>query len=228
MRADQTEVMSSYGSRRSSYYGGGHDQNRFSQASNYHPNRQSVRDNYDHGYGGGPVGGPQRVRYGNRMQSDPGWNRGAANNVYPQNGYQQSRDTVNTNGSNGSHSDGPYSNEPGSENSSIERGVPVRFPQQPQQDVGEQYGYSNYNRGPIMEEYGQGQAPQHSGYPPQQHQPQNGGPPPPPKHVTQPSAPIKLGSSGPPVAGADRPNLVSKNSTDDKRRSWFKKRFSKD
>lgn len=227
MRADQTDV-SGFASRRSSYYGGGGmDQNRFSQAGGYHPNRQSVRDSYDHGYGaGGPVGAPpQRMRYGNRMQSDPGWNRGAPNNVYPQNNYHQSRDTVNTNGSNGSHSDGPYSNEPSSENSSIERGVPVR---PIQNDMGDQYGYNGSYRGPIMEEYGQGQGPAQQGpYYPQQH---SAVPPPPPKHVTPP-APIKLNNSGQAPPDAGRPNLLSKNSTsggDDKRRSWFKRRFSKD
>ncbi|KAF2855508.1 hypothetical protein T440DRAFT_156367 [Plenodomus tracheiphilus IPT5] len=230
VRGDQSEVMSGYGSRRSSYYGGGggHDQNRYSQASNYPHNRQSGRDSYDAYGGGGPVGGAQRMRYGGRMQSDPGWNRGAANNVYPSNGYQPSRDTVNTNGSNGSHSDGLYSNEPGSENSSIERGVPVRSPQH---DNGDQYGYSGNNRGPIMEEYGQ-QGPsqqQQGGYFPSPQQQNNNVPPPPPKHST-PSAPIKLGSSGPSATGAgaeaERPPLVSKD-TDDKRKSWFKKRFSK-
>ncbi|KAH7399375.1 hypothetical protein BKA66DRAFT_162449 [Pyrenochaeta sp. MPI-SDFR-AT-0127] len=222
MRADQTDVMSGYGSRRSSYYGG-HDQSRYSRAS-YYGHGQNTRDSYDNGYGmGGPVGGPQqRMRYGSRMQSDPAWNRQNGNNVYPVNGYQQSRDTVNTNGSNGSHSDGPYSNEHSSENSSIERGVPVK---PPQPDLGEQYGFNGFGRGPILEEYTQD--PPNGGYFPQQ--PQNGamnGPPPPPKHATQP-APIKLNSSGPPASNTGRPNLLSKNS-DDKRRSWFKRRFSKD
>ncbi|CBX95529.1 hypothetical protein IAQ61_004361 [Plenodomus lingam] len=221
-RGDQSEVMSAYGSRRNSYYGG-HEQNRYSQANNSPYNRQSGRDSYDAYGAGGPVGGYQRMRYGNRMQSDPGWNRGGANNVYPQNGYQQSRDTVNTNGSNGSHSDGPHSNEPSSDNSSIERGVPVR---PPQHDMGDPFGYSSFNRGPIREEYGQqGPSQQQGPYFPSQQQNQ-GVPPPPPKHAT-PSAPIKLGNSGPPDAGAHRPPLASKKS-DDKRKSWFKKRFSKD
>ncbi|KAI8940155.1 hypothetical protein NX059_003866 [Plenodomus lindquistii] len=225
VRGDQSEIMSSYGSRRSSYYGGGaHDQNRFSQHSNYPHNRQSGRDSYDAYGGGGPVGGPPRMRYGNRMQSDPGFNRGGANNVYPQNGYQQSRDTVNTNGSNGSHSDGLHSNEPGSENSSIERGFPVRSPHN---DMGDQYGYSGFNRGPIMEEYGhQGPSQQGGYFPPPAPQQQYNVQPPAPKQAT-PAAPIKLGSSGPPAAGAERPPIVSKN-TDDKRKSWFKRRFSKD
>jgi len=232
MRADQTEVMSGYNSRRSSYYGGGnYDQSRFSQVSGYYGNRQSVRDSsYDNGHGmGGPVGGPsQRMRYGNRMQSDPGWsNRQNGSNVYPMNGYQQSRDTINTNGSNGSHSDGPHSNEPGSENSSIERGAgPVR----PPQDMS--YGYNGYNNGPIREEYGQGQGPSNGGYFSQQQQ--NAVPPPPPKHITPltPPAPIKLGGGpGAPSFDAGRPAMLSKNSSnggDDKRRSWFKRRFSKD
>lgn len=233
MRADQTDVMSGYNSRRSSYYGGGgHDQNRFSQVSGYYGNRQPVRESsYDGHNMGGPVGGPQRVRYGNRMQSDPSWSNNANNsrqngsNVYPVNGYQQSRDTINTNGSNGSHSDGPYSNEPSSDNSSIERGAgPVR----PPQDMN--YGYngynSGYNNGPIREEYGQ--PPSNSYFPPQQ----NGVPPPPPKHATPP-APIKLGGGvNGPSANTGRPAVLSKNSSnsggDDKRKSWFKRRFSKD
>ena len=223
MRADQSEVMSGYTSRRSSYYGGGPDHNRYSQHGNYSHNRQSGRDTYDSYGGGGPVGGPQRARYNSRMQSDLGYNRGTPNHVYPQNGHQQSRDTVNTNGSNGSHSDGLHSNEPGSENSSIERGIPVR---PPQHDMGDQYGYSGFHRGPIMEEHGREQGlPQQGGHlpPPQQ---SNGVPPPPPKHAT-PSAPIKLGNSGPPVAGANRPPVAVKKA-EEKRKSWFKRRFSKE
>ena len=241
MRGDQTEVMSGYNSRRSSYYGGGghgdQNQNRFSSVSGYYPNRQSVRDSYD-GYGqGGPVGGPpQRMRDGNRMQSDPVWqNRQSTHGVYPVNGHQQSRDTVNTNGSNGSHSDGPYSNDPSSENSSIERAGPVK---PPQQDMGDQYGFNGFGRGPIMEEYSH-QGPPNGGHfngppPPPAHNgmpSQNGMPPPPPKHVNQP-APIKLNSSGAPPSEMTRPNTLSKQNSNtgngDKRKSWFKKRFSKD
>jgi len=233
MRADQTDVMS-YASRRSSYYGGGgggggyNDQNRFSSVSGYFPQRQTQRDSYVDGYGnGGPVGAqPQRMRYGNRMQSDPGWNnrQSAHGGVYPMNGYQQSRDTVNTNGSNGSHSDGPYSNDhSNSENSSIERGMPV---QPPQQDMGAQYGFNGFGRGPIMEEYAQGSG-NYSQGPPQP--PAHAMPPPPPRHSTQ-AAPIKLGGGGPPATENTRPAMLSKKSSDagEKRKSWFKRRFSKD
>ncbi|RII07584.1 hypothetical protein CUC08_Gglean008554 [Alternaria sp. MG1] len=175
MRADQTDVMSGYGSRRSSYYGGGgggyNDQNRFSTASGYFPQRQTQ---------------------------------------------------LNTNGSNGSHSDGPYSNDPSnSENSSIERGIPV---QPPQQDMGSQYGFNGFGRGPIMEEYAQGPPPPAHGMPSQ-----NGMAPPPPKHAAQ-AAPIKLGGGGPPATENTRPAMLSKKSSDagDKRKSWFKRRFSKE
>ncbi len=213
--------MSGYGSRRSSYYGGAHDQSRYSRAASYYGHGQNTRESYDNAYGmGGPVGGPpQRMRYGNRMQSDPGWHRSQGNNVYPVNGYQQSRDTVNTNGSNGSHSDGPYSNDP-SDNSSIERAGPVK---PPQPDLGEQYGFTGFGRGPVLEEYPQGPP---GGYRSSQQKGPNGPPPPPPKHAS-PQGPIRLSSNGPPPANAGRPNVLSKNS-DEKRKSWFKRRFSKD
>lgn len=224
VRADQSEVMSGYTSRRSSYYGGGPDHNRYSQSGSYLHSRQNGRDSYDSYAGGGPVGGPQRARYSSRMQGEFGYNRGPANHVYPQNGYQQSRDTVNTNGSNGSHSDGLHSNEPGSENSSIERGIPVR---PPQHDMGDQYGYNSFHRGPILEENAreQGLPQQEAHFPPSQQN--HGAPPPPPKHAT-PSAPIKLGNSGPPpVAGANQPP-VSLSKPEEKRKSWFKRRFTRE
>jgi hypothetical protein len=233
MRADQTDIMSGYNSRRSSYYGGGPpDANRYSRASYYGHHPQAGRDSYDNGSGmGGPVGGgPPRMRYGSRMQSDPGWNNRQApqngNGVYPIHGLQQSRDTVNTNGSNGSHSDGPYSNDRSSDNSSFERAVPVGRPQPPpQQDMGEQYGFNVSGKGPQMDPYGQGPSNSNGYFPPTQ---MNNGPPPPPKHVTPP-APIKLNNTGgSPPAEAGRPNTLSKNQGDDKRRSWFKRRFSKD
>lgn len=228
MRADQTDVVSGYNSRRSSYYGGGleqQQQNRYSQPSGYYGNRYNGRDSYDNGHDmGGPVGGSHRMRYNNRMQSDQGWNsrQNSNSNIYGPSGYQQSRDTVHTNGSNGSHSDGPYSNDPNSENSSIERGVPVQPPQPPPHG---DYGYSGYNNGydngaPIMADQGR--------------QSQVSSPSPQNTYMKQPpvarkAAPIKLGGdsdAAPPVTET-RLNMVSKNN-EDKRRSWFKRRFSKD
>ncbi|KAF3040144.1 hypothetical protein E8E12_009057 [Didymella heteroderae] len=239
MRSDQTDVVSNYGgaSRRSSYYGGGGpDAQRYSSHSYYGSQNyggRAPRDSYDNGYGqGGPVGGPPRVRYGNRMQSDPGWgSQGGSRmsqgqNVYgqpPPNGHQQSRDTVHTNGSNGSNSDGAYGTDP-SDNSSFERSMPVR---PPHADMGEQYGANGYG-GPIREEQQQ----QHGGYfPGQQHQ---YGAPPPPPHAAKPvqpkAAPIPLGAGEAGAAPAGRPGVLRKESSggEDKRRSWFKRRFSKD
>ncbi|KAF2831329.1 hypothetical protein CC86DRAFT_443063 [Ophiobolus disseminans] len=229
MRADQTDVMSGYNSRRSSYYGGGgHDQNRYSRAS-YYGHHQGGRDSYENGGAmGGPVGGPPRTRYGNRMQSDPGWNtRQNGHGVYPVNGMHQSRDTVNTNGSNGSHSDGPYSNDP-SDNSSFERAVPVQRPQQPPQpDMGEQYGFQGFGKGPQMDPYAQGPLNGNAYYPPPQQNGMQSGPPPPPKHATSPT-PIKLNTSAGSQPADPGRKVLSKTSNDDKRKSWFKRRFSKD
>jgi hypothetical protein len=234
MRNDaSTEV--GYASRRSSYYGGpANDQNRYSQAGGgYYGSRQAAaaRESWGGESGYGPMGAP-RTRY-NRMQSDPtnSWNNRYSNgqNVYPQQGYQQSRDTVNTGGSNGSHSE-QYSNEPSSENSSIERGGPVMRP-----DMGEQYGFSGFGGGPqpILEEYGNGAGPSQNGYMPQQRVGTNGPPVPtkagPPVPTHNPNM-IKLTSSqgqGPPPA--NKPNVLSRKNTDgsEKRKSWLKRRFSK-
>lgn len=171
---------------------------------------------------GGPVGGPPRTR-NNRMQSDPGWNR-YSQGVYPSQGYQQSRDTVNTNGSSGSHSD-PHT-EPGSDNSSFERAPAVARP-----DPAEQYGFQGFGGGPILEEYPAAQ--NMGGYPVQPSYGANGyngqngyGAPPP---VPAKAQPIKLGqpSQGPSANAGGRPAVLQRQNTD-KRRSWFKRRFSKD
>lgn len=230
--------MSGYNSRRSSYYGGGgyHDQGRFSQVSGYYGNRQPPRESWhDNGHGvGGPVGGmggPPRTRY-NRMQSEFGWNNryphgNGGNGVYPVQGYQQSRDTVNTNGSNGSHSE-PYSTDPSSENSSIERAAVGRQP-----DIGEQYGFSGFGGRP-QEDFHTGMGPVKNGYAVQRPNgtlnygappvPMKQGPPPPPMHANKP---IKLTKSND-AGGADSRTAPLQRQDTDKRKSWFKRRFSKD
>ncbi|KAF1969018.1 hypothetical protein BU23DRAFT_582948 [Bimuria novae-zelandiae CBS 107.79] len=243
MRDSSTEVMSGYNSRRSSYYGGGGhpDQGRFSQASGYYGNRQSGRDSYyDMGSGvGGPVGGmggPPRTRY-NRMQSDPGWNRyphgnGGGNGVYPVHGYQQSHDTVNTNGSNGSHSE-PYSTEPSSDNSSIERAGGMK------PDMGEQYGFQGFGGGPILEEYQNGMESSSNGYAVQRPRGnpnygapappvpmKQGLPPPPPAHANK-SVKLTKSNDAQTSNGENRPAPLQGQSAE-KRKSWFKRRFSKD
>ncbi|KAF2799090.1 hypothetical protein K505DRAFT_321343 [Melanomma pulvis-pyrius CBS 109.77] len=238
MRADSsTDIMSGYASRRSSYYGGAHEQNRFSQAGGHYGSRQAAaaRESWlDNSHGaGGPVG-PPRTRY-NRMQSDPAFNRySSGHNVYPTQGYQQSRDTVNTGGSNGSQSD-PYSTDPSSENSSIERATPVSKP-----DLGEQYGFQGFGgspqfQSPILEEYPNGTGPSSNGNYQQSYHgtnmpppvPRKAGPPMPPQH--NPNM-IKLSDSqgqSPASNAGGRPGVLTRNNTE-KRRSWFKKRFSKE
>jgi hypothetical protein len=224
MRSDQTDVGSTYGSRRSSYYGGAGEQQRYSQASYY--GHRAQRESYDNGYAmggpvGGPAGGPPRARYSNRMQSDPGWNNRHSNNVYgPPNAYHQSRDTVHTNGSGGSHSDGP------SDNSSFEPAGPVKSPYD-----GPEFGWSAQGdparQGPG---YNPSQQQQQQQQPPLQAQQQNPLPPlPQNSQQVPPRVPIKLDNSvqNPPAANG-RPKVLSKNSGDDKRKSWFKRRFSKD
>ncbi|KAF2270535.1 hypothetical protein CC78DRAFT_539055 [Lojkania enalia] len=237
MRGDASDIMSQIGSRRSSYYGG-YDQNRYSQyGGGYYGSRQAAaaRESWvDNGYG---PSGPPRARYNQqRMQSDPGWNRyGNGQGVYPSQGYQQSRDTVITGGSNGSQSE-PYSTDPSSENSSIERAPAPAKP-----DMGEQYGFSGFGggpqfQGPILEEYGNSAGPSGDGYFPQPY-PNNTNLPPPVPAKTGPPPPInnsnliKLSNSQgpPPVNDNGRPNVLTRNSTNnsEKRKSWLKRRFSK-
>jgi hypothetical protein len=91
--------------------------------------------------------------------------------------------------------------------------------------MGEQYGFNGFGKGPQMDPYASGQMNGNGQYPPPQ---MNNGPPAPPKHIVPP-APIKLNNSGgSPPTDAGRPNVLSKNNGDDKRKSWFKRRFSKD
>lgn len=206
----------------------GHEQNRHIQAG-YYGSRQAARESWVENNGYGPPTGHPRARYGaNRMQSDPGWNRynSGLNGVYPTQSYQQSSATINTGGSGGSHSE-HYSTDPSSENSSIERAAPPP----PQHDLGEQYGFSGFGGGPILEEYGGGSR----GYPTDgylPHYPTSSNVPPqvptkigPPAPRNKPNA-IKLTPSQSPPSGTAGPNTLQRNNTE-KRKSWFKRRFSK-
>jgi hypothetical protein len=117
--------------------------------------------------------------------------------------------------------------------------MPVQKPVQNVPD-GEQYGFSGFGggaqfQGPILEEFGNAN---HTHY-----NPRNGGPPPnngmhfqpnaaniPPPVSAKTTGPIKLGgqySEQPPQDdGGARPNTLQRQNTD-KRKSWFKRRFSK-
>jgi hypothetical protein len=244
MRGDSSDAMSTYASRRNSYYAGGYEQNNRYQSGGggYYGNRQSAapRESWnDHGFPAGP--GPRSKFH--RTQYDSGWNprQSTGHNVYPTPGYQQSRDTVITGGSDSNHSAGPYSTDPSSENSSIERGGPVK---QPGPDLGEQYGFSGFggNGQPIHEElgnysghgYGGPSNNGSNGYFQQQHDTNYAPPPVPMKAAGQPAPNnpnmIKLNTNGPEATAAGgRPNVLSRKSTEasEKRKSWFKRRFSK-
>ncbi len=183
------------------------------------------------------------------MQQEPqGYN---GQRPYPQHGYHQSHDTVNTGYTNGSDSTGPWANstDPSSENSSIDKVKP------PMQDGYNQYGGNGYN-GPIMEEQGAmngyggqshgneyGQAsnsgmhdygysngsPDHAqrnGWGPQDPYSNGMGPPQQPTPARQP---IKLGGSGAPDAyGRPPANLPpTPQAQPEKKQGWLKRRFSK-
>jgi len=156
-------------------------------------------------------------------------------------GYNGSRDTVTTGVSNGSQSE-PYSTDPSSENSSIDKPHPA-----PRADYDEQYGYSTPGRGPgfqnpIMEEsvyrngdgayYQQNKAgpSRNDGYP---HQTHNGAPPPAPVHATfqgvAAKKPIRLGGDGTsqPLAASSGNSGAGLQHTPSQKKGWFKRRFSK-
>lgn len=210
-----------YESKRSSYWGGGE------YAGNGYYN-QPQRNRWE-----GPP--PSRNKFG-RMYSEPANPNRYSQQGHPYStpGYGQTRDTINTGGSNGSNSDQWHnSTDPSSDNSSIERMKPEGHEQYgyptPQREAIAEDGHYTYNNGggynPSYMGGGPAGAGASSGYPPQQYQ--NGPPQPPPKAmmggpVQAPHAPqqprqlIKLNP-----AANDRP------SPPEKRKSWLKRRFSK-
>jgi len=222
-----------YSSRRSStYWGQNHDQgmngSRVSHMNNAGPyyNQRGGRESY---YETGANGAHNpRNRFGPRQHSDPALNRFNSNNapaggVYPTPTYGQSRDTINTGGSNGSASEqwNP-STDPSSENSSIDRlhGNGHDQPQAHREPISEEghYTYANGQNGGY-----------HPGY-----MNQNGPPAPPPKNEA--AAPrrevIKLSeTAGMPVGGSPMPLGTSSGngrpSVEPKRKSWLKRTFSK-
>ncbi|KAL9086175.1 MAG: hypothetical protein Q9165_007240 [Trypethelium subeluteriae] len=215
-------------------------------------------DSYYHdGYGAGPAPpAPPRHRYAQRLNSDPTLSRynnpnpNASQGVYPSHGYHQSYDTVNTGMSNGSESTGQWANstDPSSENSSIDRVNPPSAKQEPQETYGlTGFGGAPNLQGPILEEYGTGS--HGAAYPvpnigrmpgqnvagalPHQQQYYDAPPAVPPK-ATQGQGQRKLmklnsgGETSPLQAGAGPDRSEPSHSPTEKRRSWFKRRFSKD
>ncbi|OJD35145.1 uncharacterized protein BKCO1_190009 [Diplodia corticola] len=231
--------FSGYTSRRSSYYGG-NGNNRYSSSTangygggGYYGGRNptSPRPAED-AYMPTPVAGPGRNRFGQRLQQEMMPPRPPAHNqgLYPSHSYQQSRDTVNTGFSNSSGEAYGNHTDPSSENSSIERMPPVQKP-----DVGEQYGFNGFGGSPVADGYDNS-----NGYYDQQgyggapavgetHFSKNQAPlPPVPQHDSVSGTP-KMGDGPPqqPIAAAPARRPVA-NGDGDKRKSWFKRRFSKE
>jgi len=208
-----------------------------------------ARDSYAD-YGQSPMVAPSRNRFSQRVHSDTALHRysnvpnGYApplpQPVYPNQGYQQSRDTVSTGPSSGSE---PWGNstDPSSENSSVER---MHATQKPMPDPGEQQ-YGGYGA-PIHEDGEYAYPPPTRSRPPMNHNGSSyfqranhdGTPPPVPPHAVRPQVPpqvpIKLGAPAPngsapmplsQTSGNTRPTM---SQSDSKRKSWFKRRFSKD
>lgn len=181
------------------------------------------------------VPGASRNRFAQRVQSDM-LHRYSNGHV-----YNGSRDTVTTGVSNGSQSD-PYSTDPSSENSSIDKPHPV-----PRPDYDEQYGYSSSGRGPgfqnpIMEEsvyrngdnvYRQPNRPGPSGNDGYLRQNPGGARPPVPAHVAPqaaaPNKPIKLGGDGSsqPLTASSGNSGPGLQHTSSQKKGWFKRKFNK-
>ncbi len=172
------------------------------------------------------------------MNSEPALNSyNNSQGVYPSHGYQQSQDTVTTGVSSGSHGTDQWGNstDPSSENSSIDR-----IQQAGKPDTGDNYGLNGSGgapqfQGPIHEEYGQGQ-PGYGYQAPMDHPAETrgyqgssgplAGPPQVPPKENTPRPVIKLGSSSG-AAGNPTPQTMPSGDVGEKRKSWFKKRFSK-
>jgi hypothetical protein len=190
---------------------------------------------------------PSRNKYGPRMYSEPTVGRSSqVGHPYSTPGYGQTRDTVNTGGSNGSASDQWHnSTDPSSDNSSIERikaegHGEYGYPTPPQREPIAEDGHYTYNNngGGYNPSY-MGSGPNASSGASNGHnynhsnggQSYNNGPPaPPPKAVM--GGPVQ---APPAAAGAPRQliklsaqaNQPSRPEAPEKRKSWLKRRFSK-
>ena len=178
---------------------------------------------YNTGDNGGPSNGyyPNRARYP-RTASEPHFNNGQG--VYPAPGNQHSYETVTT--ASGSYGEpAGYATGPSSENSSVDRITPLSS-----KDPGDNYGLNGFGNIPQYATPGSGLNQQYTasgsnGYQRQGngYQSQNTGQGPPPlprKESTGPRVPMKLGKSN----GNSQPEKPAVN---EKRKSWFGKRFSK-
>lgn len=209
-------------SRQPSYFDGYHAQ----PAETYYPyNNQNYQ-----------AQAPRRPRPNRRMTSEQSYPT-SSRNTYPEHGYHQSYDNVTAESRSGSGQTEPYGNstDPSSVNSSLDR---LQQQQQQQQqekamtnDNGYGYGY------PQGAGYGPGyQSGYQPGYPSANDQP-----PQPPRHVFG-TAPVPDPNAGGPVGGqpaaaSNRRHLrkstnmpeagEGKEGKESKRKSWFKRKFSR-
>jgi hypothetical protein len=185
---------------------------------------------------------PSRNKFG-RMYSEPTANRyNHAGHPYSTPGYGQTRDTVNTGGSNGSASDQWHnSTDPSSDNSSIERMKAegygeYGYPTPPQRGAIAEDGHYTYNNGGGYNPSYMGGGPNASsgashgfGYSNGNQQYNNGPPAPPPKAAMggPVQAPMNPAASRPPIKLNAQASQASRPSPPEKRKSWLKRRFSK-
>jgi hypothetical protein len=195
-----------------------HDPSRYENGSQYGGGHYASRRQDGHSDVGVPGGPHGRNPYARRMNSASRSN--SAYGFYPQHAYNDSYDA------NGQHSDGtgPWANstDPSSENSSLDRahGVPKQT---------DPYGHDIYNGPPIMEEYA---SDSDGGYgmPRGQRNGAPGGNPAARSQAPPVRAPIKLSGGDGAFAsqgGSLPPTTRPTAAKEDKKKGFFKKRFSK-
>ncbi|KAJ5396636.1 hypothetical protein N7509_004749 [Penicillium cosmopolitanum] len=213
---DAASQMGDY-SRRTSYYGGQGGYNRGYDQSNYHSRNQSRPDDL----ADGNQYNQQENYYPYQQQQQQNGRRRPhvstdQTNYYQNNNYHQSYDNVTASGSGGSAQTDPYgqSTDPSSMNSSVDQLQQHALLQQQQQqrmdDRAQEYGFSFGNAAPLNTK----------GFP--------SAPPP----VASPTSPGSVAQQhfAAPANGALRKKAPQTGAAGagDKRKSWFKRRFSKD
>ncbi|KAF9892904.1 hypothetical protein FE257_000496 [Aspergillus nanangensis] len=235
-------------SRRSSYFGGhnnGYSNRGYSEQDAYYNGRGAysrpdsyVESNYGSGaqpenyYPYNQTGGrPRPPRHNQRMNSDYSGNNGYAQNGYAQNGYAQngyhkSSDNMTGSGSGSNHEPWGNSTDPSSVNSSIDH---LQQQQQQQQQqrveekaVGDNYGFQGFGPGPNLNNHNRAMVSGGAG----------------PSRIAlgnNSTVPATASNSGGPVGGGvptrralRKSNNVVEAPAETKRKSWFKRRFSKD
>jgi len=197
-----------------SYYSGGGGARQSYMPDSYVENKPNgnmrPESYYNNAENVGPSNGyyPNRARYP-RTASEPHYNNGQG--AYPVTGNQHPFDTVPSASGSGSSPDTiGYSTDPSSENSSVDR-----IAHMTQHEPTENYGFDGFGQNPQIQPPGEGLPSiqrQGNGYP------SDIPPAVPQKEMQVPRVPMKLtaGNGGP-----------ARQLAEEKRKSWFGKRFSK-